>query len=457
MFRRVLVANRGEIARRIIRTLNRLKIESVALYSDADRNASYLSEATRIINIGAAPAKDSYLCQEAVLEAALMSECEAIHPGFGFLSENAVFAERCRQQKLSFIGPKPHAISIMGDKAVARETMALLGVKTLFGSQGTVANVDEALLVARKAGYPVLLKARSGGGGKGMRKVFSDDELAQAYGEAQHEARSAFGDQEVYVEKFIEGARHIEFQVLGDHYGKIVCIGERECSVQRKNQKLIEEAPATGISDELRREISLTITHALSKIGYENAGTMEFLLDRHGELYFMEMNTRIQVEHPVTELVYGIDIVEWQLRIACGERLSFDEESLFRRGHAIECRINAENPAANFLPSPGVVREFIVPSSREQGPVRIETHIEPGSVVSPYYDSMLAKIIVHADTRSEAIILMRNVLQQVHIAGVSTTLPFHQAILSHEDFVCGRYNCAFVDDNFAHLLEVMHG
>lgn len=453
MFRRVLVANRGEIARRIIRTLNRLGIESVAVFSEADQNFGYLGEATRAIAIGPSSAKESYLLEDAILEAALQTDCEAIHPGFGFLSENAIFAERCLLQKLTFIGPSSKVISLMGDKARARQTMMSLGIKTLIGSDGVVKNAEEALELANIVGYPILLKARAGGGGKGMRLVEHAGDLASAFSQAELEAESAFGDGELYVEKFVKSARHIEFQVLGDSFGHVICLGERECSIQRKNQKLIEEAPANNFSAELRQKTSQLIAEALQKLGYVSAGTMEFLLAQDGELYFMEMNTRIQVEHPVTELVYGVDLIEWQVRIACGEKLILEQKDLVINGAAIECRINAENPVENFLPSPGLIEKLIMPKHDSSGPIRIDTHIEQGVKVTPYYDSMLAKVITHGQTRKDAVELMKKALSELHIAGVFTTIEFHQAILETEAFLSGHYDCSFIEKNMPRLLE----
>lgn len=457
MFKRVLVANRGEIARRIIRTLHRMGIESVAVYSDADKDAVYLKEATKSICIGPASAKESYLLQDAILEAALQTDCEALHPGFGFLSENALFAERCQMQKLRFIGPSSHAITLMGDKARARKTMAELGVKTLSGSDGVMHDVEEARILAQKAGYPVLLKARAGGGGKGMRLVANEAELYTAFSEAQLEAQSAFGDGKLYLEKFVSHARHIEFQVLGDTFGNVVVLGERECSIQRKNQKLIEEAPANGFLDAQRTRVMGEITRAMKALGYYNAGTMEFLLAQDGELYFMEMNTRIQVEHPVTELIYGVDIVEWQLRIACGEKLTLKQEDLRARGAAIECRINAENPANNFVPSPGTITKFVLPPAGDS--LRIETHVREGYRVTPYYDSMLAKIIGYGPTREQALTSIYNALSALSIEGVSTTTAFHLAILRSPAFRQGQYDCSFIETNLSHLLSegAQHG
>lgn len=453
MFKRVMIANRGEIALRIMRTLHKMGIESVAIYSEADKDAPYLKHATKAICVGPGPSKESYLCQDAILQAALQTECEAIHPGFGFLSENAIFANRALQQKLSFIGPKPRLIEIMGDKSVARATMAELKVPTLLGSNDVLKNCDEALVLATKLGYPVLLKARSGGGGKGMRLITHESELNSGFVEAKREALSAFHDGELYLEKFVRNARHIEFQVLADNFGNVLVLGERECSIQRRNQKLIEEAPANGLKEDTRLLITKTIVHAIKQLGYTNAGTLEFLLDDQGKLYFMEMNTRIQVEHPVTELIYGIDIVEWQVRIAANEALNIKNEDLKIRGHAMECRINAEDPVNNFLPSPGLIDRLSMPQSSPEGPVRIDTHIEEGMKVVPYYDSMLAKLIVKGKNREESLELMERALDAMHIGGINTTLDFHKAILKNKTFREGAYDCSFIEKNIASLTK----
>lgn len=453
MFRKILIANRGEIARRIIKTLNILGIKSVAVFSEADSKASYLREANESICIGPAPARESYLCEDALLDAALKTGCEAIHPGYGFLSENSRFAVRCTQQKLTFIGPSPEHLSLMGDKAKARSTMASLGVPVLKGSDGVVSDLRVAEQIAEDLGYPVLLKARAGGGGKGMRLVESPIDLKASWDEAKREAESAFGDAELYIEKFVKNARHIEFQVLGDSYGEIVILGERECSLQRKNQKLLEEAPACNFSDKQREEIYELISKALKKINYTNAGTMEFLLGHDGQLYFMEMNTRLQVEHPVTELITGLDIVEWQIRVAANNKLGFRQQDIKISGHALECRINAEDPMHNFLPSPGLIDSLVLPESNLKGPVRIDTHIEAGYKVVPFYDSMLAKVITYGPTRAQALELMSTILGQIKIAGIKTTLMFHKALLKHPSFREGSYDCSFIEKNLDKLLE----
>jgi acetyl-CoA carboxylase biotin carboxylase subunit len=446
MFKRVLVANRGEIARRVIRACRELGIESVAVYSEADKDFAYLKEATEAVCIGPAPATLSYLNQDALLKAATQTECQALHPGYGFLAENAMFATRCGLQKLTFIGPKPYQIRMMGDKATARETMKRAGLAVTVGSASTLASQDELLEVARQIGYPLLLKATAGGGGKGMRLVERAEQLLPSFKEAQGEALKSFGNDGVYLERFIVGARHIEFQILADAYGKVLHLGERECSIQRKHQKLLEESPASGFDAAKRLRVGAQLCEALAKIGYLGAGTVEFLMDSSGELYFMEMNTRIQVEHPVTELVTGVDLVAWQIRIAAGEHLSLSQEDIRWNGQAIECRINAEDPYDGFKPNPGVVTKLQVPENAPAGPVRFDSHLAQGSRISSHYDSMIGKLIVHADSRSNAIALMRKTLDEVIVEGVQTTLPLHRAILKNAEFASGSYDCRFLED-----------
>jgi acetyl-CoA carboxylase biotin carboxylase subunit len=431
MFRRLLIANRGEIAARIIRSCQVMKIETVCVYSDADAKLGYLKQATQAVRIGEAPATKSYLNQDALLKIALETDCEALHPGYGFLSENALFATRCEQQKLTFIGPKPHQIRMMGDKATAIKTMKAAGLPVLPGSSQILNSAEHALETAEALGYPVLLKATAGGGGKGMRLVHAPKDLPAAYLEAQTEAEKSFSNPELYLEKFIVGARHIEFQVLADAYGKIVCLGERECSVQKRHQKLLEEAPAPNFPEKLRQSMGNQIVQALSKIGYLGAGTLEFLLDDKQNLYFMEMNTRIQVEHPVTELVTGLDLIAWQIKIAAGEHLNIDYQG--PHGHAIEVRINAE--------APGIVTKLNVPEN-----IRFDTYLEQSTQVTPYYDSMLGKLISHGSTRAEAIKNLQQALERLVITGVPTTQALHQAILQEKKFVKGQYSCAFFED-----------
>jgi acetyl-CoA carboxylase biotin carboxylase subunit len=443
-----MVANRGEIATRILRTLNALGVESVAVFTESDRDAPYLKMATKAVAIGT---KAAYLSQESILQAALQNDCEAIHPGFGFLSENAEFARRCGDLKIAFIGPQPHLIALMGNKANARRTMAELGVPIMPGSKETVKDEAHLLQLASQIGLPILLKASAGGGGKGMRLVRDMSELPSAFASSRQEAMAAFGDDAIYVEKYLEGARHIEFQVLGDNFGHVVVLGDRECSIQRNHQKLLEEAPAPNLPPQLREMIVPKITEALSKLGYQNAGTMEFLLDQTGQLYFMEMNTRIQVEHPVTELTAGLDIVEWQIKVALGQQISLKQADIKVQGHAIECRLNAEDPAANFLPSPGLITKLRWPKHGALGPVRIDTHVIEMYRVSPFYDSMLAKVICHAPTRKEAVALVAQALSEITIDGIATTRDLHRAIVAHKEFVAGSYDCSFIGKYWGEL------
>jgi acetyl-CoA carboxylase biotin carboxylase subunit len=447
MFRKVLVANRGEIARRIIRACHAVGAQAVAVYSAADANAPYLREADEALCIGPAPAAQSYLNQDAILEAALQADAQAIHPGFGFLSENARFAARCAQQRLTFVGPSARAISLMGDKATARRTMADLGVPILPGTRDTLRSLDEAATVAQEVGYPLLLKATAGGGGKGMRRVNGPDDLAPAFHEASREAERAFGDGGLYVERYVVGGRHIEFQILGDTYGHVIHLGERECSIQRNHQKLLEEAPAPNFDPTLRAEMGARLCAALARLGYVGAGTVEFLMDDQGRLYFMEMNTRIQVEHPVTELVTGVDLVAWQLKIAAGQRLTLSQADITLRGHAIECRINAEDPTQGFRPSPGLLTRFDVPADGPQGPVRLDTHAEVGYRIPSQYDSMIGKLITWGEDRFAALTRLRAALAAAAIEGVPTTLGLHRAIAQHPTFSDGRYNCQFLFDH----------
>ena len=463
MFRKVLVANRGEIAARIIAACHAVGAKAVAVYSEADAASPHLELADETLCIGPAPTGRSYLDQDALLEAALVTGCQALHPGFGFLSENARFATRCRQQQLTFIGPPASCIRAMGDKATARRTMEAAGVPVLPGSKDLLGSAAEAAERAAAVGYPVILKATAGGGGRGMRLCEDPARLQSAFHEATAEAGAAFGNAGLYLEKYVVGGRHIEFQVLADRWGTVLCLGERECSVQRNHQKLIEEAPAPGFSETLRHEITDALVRAMLAIGYEGAGTVEFLMDASGKLYFMEMNTRLQVEHPVTELVTGVDIVAWQLRIAAGQRLHLRQEDVRITGHAIECRINAEDPAAGFRPSPGRLERLVLPEHRPQGPLRIDTHVREGYRIPTHYDSMIAKVIAHGDDRAAALQRMGDALGSIVIEGFETTIPLHRAILAEQDFAAGSYTCQYIAEHPALLeglrstKEVTHG
>ena len=443
MFDKVLIINRGEIALRVIHACRKLGIRTVAAYSEADANSPHLNFADETVCIGAGPSSKSYLNQDAILKAAEDYQCQAIHPGYGFLSENAMFATRCALHKIAFIGPSPSSLRLMGDKASARSTMANKGVIGVPGSKGILLNVEEALKSAETVGYPVLLKATAGGGGKGMRICRSAEDLPKAFEQASMEALSAFGDAGLYMERFVEGGRHIEFQVLGDRYGHVVHLGERECSTQRNNQKVIEEAPSPGVSDNQRYELGERICQLLSEIGYIGAGTIELLRTPQGELFFMEMNTRLQVEHPVTEMITGIDLVEWQIRIAAGQRLSIQQDQINLTGHSIECRLNAEDPLENFRPAPGEVTCFEAPQAwryNHNGPIRLDSHVQSGYKVPPLYDSMLGKLIVKADTREQAIDLMIEALKQLSIDGVPNTIELHKHLLNSEVFRSGQYS-----------------
>jgi len=445
MFKKILIANRGEIAMRIIYACREMGIKTVAVYSEADENSLHVRFADEDVCIGPARSADSYLNVPAVISAAEITGADAIHPGYGFLSESAYLAEVCEACHIKFIGPDPQAIRLMGDKARARKVMKKAGVPVLPGSDGPVESEEKALKVAKEIGYPVIVKATAGGGGRGMRVVRVASELSHAVKTAQREAEAAFGVGDVYIEKYVEAPRHIEFQVLGDHHGGMIHLGERECSIQRRHQKLIEESPSPALTDKMRRKMGSTVIDAAKAVQYSNAGTFEFLMDSAGHFYFMEANTRLQVEHPVTEMVTGIDIVKEQIRIAAGERLAFKQGDVTFSGHAIECRINAEDPDT-FVPSPGVIRAFSVPG----GPgVRIETFAHAECTISPYYDSMIAKIIAHGRDRQEAIARMRRALEMTVVEGIKTTIPLHLRILSEPDFVAGRLSTSFMEQFLA--------
>lgn len=449
MIRRVLIANRGEIAMRIIRACREINIEMVAVYSEADRDSLFATMATESVCIGPARATESYLNQRAIITAALKTGCDAIHPGFGFLSENADFAELAVENGLIFIGPSADVIRQMGDKSAARELMRKSGVPVVPGSIGTVKDADEAANVAHEIGYPVLIKASAGGGGRGMRRADSCDDIDTAFHEATEEAKAAFGDGSLYVEKLIINPRHIEVQILADEHGNVIALGERECSVQRRNQKMLEESPSKAISLEQRKHLCDIAITAAKAVNYHNAGTIEFVLTETGEAYFIEMNTRIQVEHPVTEMVTGIDIVREQLRIASGMELAFKQENVTISGHAIECRICAEDTENNFAPCPGTIDFLHLPGGFG---VRVDSAIYPGCVISPHYDSMIAKIITHGRTRSEAIFRMRRALEELVVTGVKTNLGLLYMILYQPEFLSGSYNTGFIEENLDKLL-----
>jgi acetyl-CoA carboxylase, biotin carboxylase subunit len=450
MFRKVLVANRGEIALRVINACRELGIRTVAIYSEADRNSLHVRFADEAICIGPPRPADSYLNVPAVISAAEIANVDAIHPGYGLLSENANFAEVCRASNIKFIGPPPEVTRLMGEKEKARQAMKKAKVPILPGSDGVVASDEDALEWAQKVGYPVILKAKAGGGGRGMRIVRSAEELPNLYHAASTEAANAFGNGEMYMEKFIERPRHIEFQVLADEHGDVRTLFERECSIQRRHQKLIEEAPSLQVTPKIRAEIDATLRRCLTEIGYQNAGTVEFLMDEDGQIYFIEMNTRIQVEHPVTEFITGVDLVKAQLRIASGEKLrDILPPKLEIRGHAIECRINAENPV-KFTPSAGRITAFNVPGGNG---VRVDTAQYAEGVVPPYYDSLIAKLIVHGDTREEAMNRMQRALSQFVVQGIETSIPLHQAIFEDEDFRKGEFDTKFMERFLARRAE----
>jgi acetyl-CoA carboxylase biotin carboxylase subunit len=441
MFKKILIANRGEVALRIIYACRELGIKTVAVYSEADENSLHVRFADEDVCIGPSRSADSYLNVPAVISAAEITGADAIHPGYGFLSESAYLAEVCEACHIRFIGPDPQVIRLMGDKARARRVMKKAGVPILPGSDGPLENEEKALKLAKEIGYPVIVKATAGGGGRGMRVVRAPGELSHAVKTAQREAEAAFGVPDVYIEKYVESPRHIEFQILGDHHGSVVHLGERECSIQRRHQKLIEESPSPALSDKMRRKMGGVVIDAAKAVKYTNAGTFEFLMDADGRFYFMEANTRLQVEHPVTEMVTGVDIVKEQIRIAAGERLSFKQSEVTFTGHSIECRINAEDPET-FVPSPGVIHVFSVPG----GPgVRVETFAHSECTISPFYDSMIAKIIVHGRDRQEAIARMRRTLEMSVVEGIKTTIPLHLKILQDPDFVAGRLSTSFME------------
>ncbi|GAT35089.1 acetyl-CoA carboxylase, biotin carboxylase subunit [Terrimicrobium sacchariphilum] len=442
MFKKILIANRGEIALRIIRACKELGIQTVAVYSEPDIESLHVQLADEAICIGKAPSSESYLKIDRIISAAEIADADAIHPGYGFLAENAHFADVCASCNIKFIGPPANAIRLMGDKNSARECARKAGVPVSPGSDGTVDTEAEALKIAKKIGFPVMIKAVAGGGGRGMRIATDEATLINGYHSARHEAEKAFGNAAVYIEKFIVNPHHIEFQVFGDEHGRIVHLGERDCSLQRRNQKIVEECPSPLMRQELRDIMGNASIRLAETVGYANAGTMEFLVDDDGNFYFMEMNTRIQVEHPITEEVYGCDLVKQQIQVATGEHLSEHVINAKPRHHAIECRINAEDPERNFMPCPGLIELYYAPGGRG---VRIDSHAYAGYPIPPNYDSMIAKVITTASTRKACIARMSRSLNEYMITGVKTTIPFQQQIMQNADFLAGKYNTGFVE------------
>ena len=456
MFKKVLIANRGEIAVRIIRACRELGLETVAVYSDADRDAMFVRYAVDAYHIGPPPARDSYLRMDRILSAAKKSGADAIHPGYGFLAENAEFAQACLDAGIAFIGPLPYAIDVMGDKLTARKTVQAAGVPVVPGTSPEESLRDEDLQAAsHDIGYPLLIKAAAGGGGKGMRRVDHPDDFDNALNAARREAEGAFGDGTVYLEKLIEGARHIEIQIIADSHGNVIHLGERECSIQRRHQKLLEESPSPFVVSEpdlnLRERMGEVAVQAAKAVNYVNAGTIECLVDKNGDFYFLEMNTRLQVEHPVTELVTNIDLVKEQIRVARGRKLSRTQDEVVMNGHAIECRINAEDPYNNFMPSTGKITGSRLPA----GPgVRVDSGITTGDEITPYYDPMIAKLICWGETRGEALLRMRRALSEYRIMGVRTTIPFHQNLLDSTRFIAGQFDTMFVEERFSMLEDI---
>ncbi|MBI5839380.1 MAG: acetyl-CoA carboxylase biotin carboxylase subunit [Chloroflexi bacterium] len=446
MFKKVLVANRGEIAVRIIRACRELGMETVAVFSEADRNALHVRYADEAYLLGPAPSRESYLRADKIFEVARKSGADAIHPGYGFLAEREDFAEKCAEAGIKFIGPKASSIAAMGDKAEARATVIKAGVPVVPGTEDVGNMTNEQLLAkAPLIGFPLLIKATAGGGGKGMREVKSLEEMPALLQSARREAESSFGDGNVYLEKLVEGARHIEFQILADSHGNVVHLGERECSIQRRHQKLLEEAPSPFLSEELRQKMGSVAVKAAQAVDYVNAGTIEFLVDKDENYYFLEMNTRLQVEHPVTEMATGIDIVAEQIRIARGRQLSYAQEQIRFNGHAIECRVNAEDPFNGFMPSTGRITHSLLPT----GPgVRVDTGVYPGFEITPFYDPMIAKLIVWGETRAQAILRMRRALEEYRIVGVRTNIPFHQTLMDSHRFMGGQFDTRFVEERF---------
>ncbi len=450
MFQKVLIANRGEIALRIMRACGELGVDSVAIHSTADADSLHVKYAEETVCVGKPPSKDSYLNIPNIIAAAEITGADAIHPGYGFLAENAEFAEICQENGFTWIGPPADVIRKMGDKAIARQTAEAAGVPTVPGSPGLIDTVEEAITFANSIGYPVIVKATAGGGGKGMRVAVDAKDLLKQYATARTEAGASFTSDAVYVERFLTNPRHIEIQLLGDKHGNVIHLGERDCSVQRRHQKLLEEAPSPAVTPELRKRMGDAAVKLAKNVGYDSAGTVEFLLDEDGSFYFMEMNTRIQVEHPVTELVTGIDLMKWQISVAAGDELTMTQDDISVKGHAIECRINAENPIRDFMPCPGRVFYFHAPG----GPgVRVDSHIYSDYQVPPYYDSLLAKIITYGRDREEAIHRMTRALKECVIDGLPTSIPFHLEVLKNETFLKGEATTKFLDDAMPTMTE----
>jgi len=441
MFNKILIANRGEIALRIIRTCKEMGIKTVAVYSTADEDSLHVRFADEAVKIGPPSSSDSYLSIPNIIAAAEITNADAIHPGYGFLAENAKFAKLCEDHNIKFIGPTPEMINQMGDKATAKKTMIAAGVPTVPGSEGLLESYEEAERLADEIGYPVMLKATAGGGGKGMRAVWKKEDLKKAWDDARQESKAAFGNDGMYLEKLIEEPRHIEIQIIGDQYGKAAHLSERDCSIQRRHQKLIEETPSPFMTPELREKMGEAAVKAAESISYEGVGTVEFLVDKHRNFYFMEMNTRIQVEHPITEQVIDYDLIREQIKVAAG--IPILGKNYFPKLHSIECRINAEDPYNDFRPSPGVIKTFHAPGGHG---VRLDTHAYQGYVIPPYYDSMIAKLITTAQTREEAIEKMKRALDEFVIEGVKTTIPFHRQLLDNPDFLAGNYTTKFMED-----------
>ena len=445
MLKKILIANRGEIAVRIIRACREMGIKTVAVYSEADKTALHTKLADEAVCIGPAISTKSYLNVKAIIEAACLTGADSIHPGFGFLSENNSFAKMCDEIGIKFIGPKPEIIELMGNKSKAKETMKSVGVPVVPGSDGLIYTMQEAINISNQIGYPVIIKASAGGGGKGIRIAYSEEELRKAYEIVKQEALNSFNDDSIYIEKFIENPRHIEIQIMADEYGNAVHLGERDCTVQRKNQKMLEETPSGVIDSRLREKMGAIAVKAVKEVGYTNVGTIEFLVDKNKDFYFMEMNTRIQVEHPVTEMVTGLDLIKEQIRIASGEKMKYRQRDINFNGHSLEARINAENPYKNFMPSPGTIEELHLPGGNG---IRVDTAVYSGYKVPQNYDSMIAKVIVHGKDRNESIAKMKSALSEFVISGIETNIDFLLKILDNENFVNNEYDTSFIEKEF---------